>query len=102
MRHIFEKYGIDLAGLQEVCVNWAQLPASKTLAQILRNAAKHTRSVASYNKREGKARGTGKVQCGGTAIILRDELAAYVTNSGADPSGLGKWSWYLLEGEEGF
>ena len=26
LRYIFDKYGIDLAGLQEVCVNWAQLP----------------------------------------------------------------------------
>ena len=102
LRDIFAKYGIDSAGLQEVCVNWAQLPASKTLAQILRNAAKNIRSVASYNKREGKERGTGKVQRGGTATILRDELTAYVTNSGADPSGLGRWSWYLLQGEEGF
>ena len=102
LKHIFAKYGIDSAGLQEVCINWAQVPASKTLAQMLRNAAEHTRSVASYNKREGKGRGTGKVQRGGTAIILREELTAYVTNSGADPSGLGRWSWYLLEGEEGF
>ena len=58
--------------------------------------------MASHNKREGKERGTGKFQRGGTAVILRDELAAYVTNSGADPSGLGRWSWYLLEGEEGY
>ena len=25
-----------------------------------------------------------------------------MTDSGVDPSGLGRWSWYLLEGEEGF
>ena len=25
-----------------------------------------------------------------------------MTNSGVDPSGLGRWSWNLLEGEEGF
>jgi hypothetical protein len=23
----------------------------------------------------------------------------YVSTSGVDPSGLGRWSWYLLEGE---
>ena len=85
-----------------MCVNWVQLPSSKTLAQILRNVAGNIRSVALHNKREDKERGTGKVQHGGTAVILRDELVAYVTNSGADPSGLGRWSWYLLEGEEGF
>ena len=26
LKHIFEKYSIDAAGLQEVCMNWAQLP----------------------------------------------------------------------------
>ena len=31
---------------------------------------------------------------------MREELTAYVTTSGVDPSGLGRWSWYLLEGEE--
>ena len=34
-KHIFEKYRIYLAGLQEVYRNWAQLPQSKTLARIL-------------------------------------------------------------------
>ena len=58
--------------------------------------------VASYNKRKGKELGAGKVQRGGTATILREELMAYVTNSGVDPSKLGRWLWYLLKGEEGY
>ena len=33
---------------------------------------------------------------------MREELTAYMTTSGVDPSGLGRWSWYLLEGEEGY
>ena len=70
-------------------------------AAVAANRSDSSTTVASHNKREGKERGTGKVQRGGTATILRDELTVYVTNSGADPSGLGKWPWYLLEGEEG-
>ena len=35
LKHIFKKYSIDSAGLQEVCMNWAQLPLPLTLAQIL-------------------------------------------------------------------
>ena len=54
--------------------------------------------MASYNKKEGKEAGAGKIQWGGTATILREKLTAYVTNSGVDPSGLGWWLWYLLEG----
>ena len=101
LKHVFEKYKVDTVGLQEVCVNWSQLPASKTLAQMLRRTVENIRSVASHNKREGKEIGTGKVQRGGTATVLREELTAYVKDSGTDPSNLGRWSWYLLEGEEG-
>ena len=43
----------------------------------------------------------GYTQRGGTALVLREELAPYVIDSGADPSGLGRWSWYQLEGGEG-
>ena len=73
-----------------------------TLAQILHRTVKNIRSVTSYNKIEGKEVGTGKVQRGGTATIMREELTVYVTKSGVDPSGLGQWSWYLLEGDNGY
>ena len=102
LKYIFEKYSIDAAGLQEVCMNWAQLPSPMTLAQILRRTVENIRSVTSYNKIEGKEVGAGKVQRGGTATIMREELTAYVTRSGVDPSGLGQWSWYLLEGVKGY
>ena len=83
-------------------MNWAQLPPLLTLAQIICRTVENIRSVTSYNKREGKEVGAGKVQRGGTATILREELTVYVTKSGVDPSGLGRWSWYLLEGDEGY
>ena len=54
LKHIFKKYSIDSAGLQEVCMNWAQLPPSMTLAQILRRIVENIRSVASYNKMMGQ------------------------------------------------
>ena len=43
LKHIFEKYSIDAAGLQEVCMNWAQLPPSLTLAQIVCRTVKNIR-----------------------------------------------------------
>ena len=43
----------------------------------------------------------GYTQRGGTALVLREELAPYVIDSGADPSGLGRWSWCQLGGSEG-
>ena len=34
-------------------------------------------------------------------MVLREDLAPYVADSGVDPSGLGHWSWYQVEGSEG-
>ena len=48
LKHIFEKYSIDAAGLQEVCMNWGQLPPSLTLAQILCRTVENIHSVTSY------------------------------------------------------
>ena len=57
LKYVFHEYGVDAAGMQEVCVNWAKLPQSKSLANSLRAAAENIRSVASHNKGEGEAKG---------------------------------------------
>ena len=36
LKYILEKYGVDIAGLQEVCINWSNFKSSQTLASILR------------------------------------------------------------------
>ena len=54
LNYVYDQYGIDAAGLQEVCINWLALPTSKTIAQILRRKAEDIISVAYHNKREGK------------------------------------------------
>ena len=98
---MFQKYGVDSAGLQEVCVNWAKVPQSKSLANSLRAAAENIRSVASHNKSEGEAKGMGYTQMGGDRAGAQREVGTYVTDSGVDLSGLGRWSWCQLEGSEG-
>ena len=35
LQYVFQKYGVDSAGLQEVCMNWAKVPQSKSLANSL-------------------------------------------------------------------
>jgi hypothetical protein len=59
--------------------------------------------ATSHNIREGKEKGARKVQRGmDTPLHIRNTLTVYVTTSGVNPSGLGCWSWHLLEGEEGY
>ena len=67
------------------------------MASILRSGAEPIRSVTSQNKTEGEK--IGNKQRGGTSTVIRDVLTAYVKDSGVDHTGLGRWSWYLLEGE---
>ena len=98
LKFLLKKYNIDTAGLQEVCINWAALKPSQTMASLLRHEAS-LRSVHSHNKRATK--NIGRQQRGGTATIINERLAPFVKDSGTDHTGLGRWSWYLLEGTPG-
>ena len=37
LKYLFEQYGIDTMGLQEVCINWIKFKSSQTLASLLRH-----------------------------------------------------------------
>ncbi|KAL7536733.1 hypothetical protein ACHAXR_007367 [Thalassiosira sp. AJA248-18] len=99
LKDVLQRYSIDSMGFQEVCINWRSFKPSQTLASLLRSGADPIRSVASHNTREIK--NVGHTQRGGTATLVTNQLAAYVIKNGTDPTGLGRWSWYLLEGEPG-
>ena len=99
LKHILKTYGIDVAAIQEVCINWGAFKDSQSIASLLRNGATNTRSVASHNKNEQK--NIGRKQRGGTAFIIFDELAAFVKDTGTDHTKLGRYSWFKVEGEPG-
>ena len=96
LKHVLQQYGVDSAGIQEVCINWSAFKSSQTMASLLRYGAQPIRSVASHNKRED-SKSVGRSQRGGTATIINEQLCSYVKDSGVDHTGLGRWSWYLLE-----
>ena len=101
LKYVFEQHGIDTMGLQEVCINWKAFKASQTLASLLRSGHESMRSTASHNKRDEEIKNIGRKQRGGTAVIMKERLAAFVVDSGVDHTDLGRWSWYLLEGSPG-
>ena len=96
LKYILHKYKIDGMGLQEVCINWSNFPNSFTVASLLRSNVENCRSVDSHNKLEPNK--SGNKQRGGTSTLLRDQLSTYVKKTGKDHTGLGRWSWYLIEG----
>ena len=55
----------------------------------------------SHNTLLGETENIGYNQRGGTATLLKGELASYVIDSGQDYTKLGRWSWYRVEGEPG-
>ena len=66
----------------------------------MRDGATPIRSIHSHNLLETD--NIGRKQRGGTATLLRGELAARVIDSGRDETKLGRWSWYRIQGEPGW
>ena len=52
LKYIFETYGVNTAGLHEVCINWSDFKLSQMLVLLLRTKAENICSVASHNKQE--------------------------------------------------
>ena len=86
-------------GLHEVCINWSDFKASQTLASFLRAKAENIPSVASHNKRGTE--NINRYQRGGTATIIREQLAAFMINSSINHTRIGRRPWYQVEGEPG-
>ena len=100
LKFILKHYQIDGLGLQEPCINWCAFKSSITLASLLRDGTTPIKSVHSHNLHETD--NIGRKQRGGTATLLRDELAARVIDRGWDETRLGRWSWYRIQGEPGW
>ena len=99
LKYLLKKYQVDALGLQETCINWSEFKNSQTLASLLRDGTIEIKSVHSYNIHETE--NIGRKQRGGTATLLRGELAGRVIDRGKDETGLGMWSWYRIRGEPG-
>ena len=80
LKFISKKYVVDIAGLQEVYMNWSDFKSSQTLASNPRFKEKN-RPVASHDERETKILTDTKGERGGIATILREQLPASVIDS---------------------
>ncbi len=85
---LINRYDVDMQAFQEVGVNWAQLPPSKTLASFF-DAEVELRLVTGHNKHENPP---SWHQRGGTGLLAVNELIEYCHKSGSDFRGLGRWS----------
>ncbi len=57
-------------------------------------------AMGTHNVHEAKC--TGRVQEGGTGTICFGDLVRHIKKKGRDEDGLGRWSWILLGGTNGY
>ena len=90
------QHEVDVVGWQEIGVAFHMLPRKNRLANRLKDIRwKKIRISSSNNKHES----IDAFQYGGTAVISFDEAAHRVKATGADETGLGRWSWMVFEGK---
>ena len=89
------QYEVDLVGWQEIGLAQHMMQKHERLAERMRDYRRKQIRISSSNNRHESI---DKFQWGGTAVIAFDTLANMTRASGADETGLGRWSWLQLEG----
>jgi hypothetical protein len=90
------KHEIDVFGLAEVSLNFPQL--SPDQQWIHRFPKLKTNSHYATNKHSTSQ---DRKLYGGTAYLTNTAASPKVADSGADPTGLGRWTWVKLTGRRG-
>jgi exonuclease III len=91
-----KKHEMDVLGLAEINLNFPQLGPNQQW--IHRFPKLQTNSHYSTNKHTTS---TAHKLYGGTAYITNQATSPKVSKSGADPTGLGRWTWVKLTGRQG-
>ena len=86
---------VDLIGVQETNINWSLCSdRERPLKRFQSQNWSIFRGSSSHNKHDKKRK--KKTQYGGTLSLAFEKTATYVDSTGADDTGLGRWSWLLI------
>ena len=89
----------DIIGIQETNMNWSKCRGRERLTERMKTPAwEFSRMSSSHNKHDKEG---GKYAYGGTLTLIKDQLTHQVKTTGADETGMGRWSWIQLVGKEG-
>ena len=91
---------VDVTCISETNVNWAKVRTYHTLWERTRTWFEHRIIGVSYNTCQ-KIQGRSRKQQGGTATLLKDDIAHRHRDNGFDMTGLGRWSWVRIAGKQG-
>ena len=90
IRQINQRFQTDMALFNELGLDLRQVPADKSLDQLLGDY--DCRFLGANNTTEPSSR----TQFGGVGALAYPRAASFILGSGKDPSGLGRWVWYLV------
>ena len=93
------EHSVDIIGWQETGVAFHSLPIRKRLAHRMKDIRWDKMRISSTNN---KHENIETFQYGGTAVMAFNTAAHRVKSTGADETGLGRWSWILFEGKHNF
>ena len=91
---LLSRLEVDIFGGAETRLQFDMLPQSKCLSKQL-GLHEGSKFRTSHNVHER----FGRCQQGGTFIAATEAAGSFVTSTGTDIEGLGRWSWIKLVGE---
>lgn len=90
------KYDVDFMAMAETGVNWRLLPSEDRLWERVQYWFHDRRVVYGYNSTDSMSE---RSQYGGTAILGVNDMVTKIHSSGKDPTNLGRWCWFRLQGK---
>ncbi len=80
---------------------WPSVPEEDQWSQRLRSACPQGHySVSAFNSHEKRLHAPGSHQFGGVLATVLNQSAHRIKEGGRDPSGLGRWAWFRLQGKK--
>ena len=88
-------YGVDILAGCETRTDWRFATSKDNKFHNLFVRGQWTWGVAAHNINDGKIK---RDQWGGTCITTVGQLSSFLTETGMDSTGLGRWSWVRIGG----
>ena len=92
-RDTLRDFNVDVCGISEVNLNWRKINEAD---QLYSRALAFWGSAKTQVAFNAHANDAPRRHHGGTALVAIGPAASCVGDSGADPSGLGRWAWFEL------
>jgi hypothetical protein len=89
----------DCFMMSEIGLNWTKIGANDRWFERVSGKFRKSRSVFAHNVTE--LHQSKVLQPGGVGLLSTDEVTHRITDTGKDPTGLGRWCWTRFQGKNG-